>query len=329
MKRFTRMNETSDAVSDLKYIREFVRGAIGDKRSGFNNIPLIRKPKLIRLLSITEEELNEHAPYYSFDPWIKAFISARNRCFSPMVTEWDLKRWFRGSVDEDFFIDALKHFTSLDDFKSSANRLRKAQKKRENSTTDYINALINKYSRLTVVRIDLHVKNSLFNANYVQDLLDIIKVHWSNMRRDLNESKCLPRNVGFISSLELGHAVGFHIHLMVFFDGSIHQEDINLARMIGTHWNIKVTEGKGWHYNCNANKDKYKKLGIGRIEYWDKESISNLETTALYLCKADCLLDAVIGQAQAFFRGNMPSRKSGLGRSRSKVSISQKSNESE
>ena len=81
----------------------------------------------------------------------------------------------------------------------------------------------------------------------MQDLLEIIKVHWSNMRRDLNESKCLPRNVGFISSLELGYAVGFHIHLTVFFDGSIHQEDINLARMIGKHWNIKVTEGKGWH----------------------------------------------------------------------------------
>jgi len=81
MTKFTHINETSDTVSDLKYIQDFVRRVTGDKRSGFNDIPFIRHSKLIRLLSITEEELNEYAPYYSSDPWIKAFI-----CKRPAIT---------------------------------------------------------------------------------------------------------------------------------------------------------------------------------------------------------------------------------------------------
>ncbi|SFM15055.1 YagK/YfjJ domain-containing protein [Marinobacter zhejiangensis] len=318
--------ECSDTLTDLKHIEKLTK-IISKTRSieNVNQTP-IKKSELVRLLSIPETKFKVNTPNYTSNPYAIAFFSAKAQVFPEGFEHYDIKSMLCGNLKTNItyllFVDAIHHFTSLDSFRTTVSRHEKAQSKRKRSTNNYIDALTNSYARLTVVRIDLHLKPDPWKTDYTSDLLNEMQMYWAKMRRDLYESKRLPRSVGFLCSLELGHITGFHFHLMVFFDGSLYQSDINLATIIGEHWRATITHGEGWYYNCNANKSQYKRLGIGRIEYWDKEAIENMKATGCYLAKIDYSLDAVIGNAQAFFRSNMPSKRSGLGRPRSKPALS-------
>lgn len=332
MNSHSRIYECSDTLSDLKNIEKVVKRIVKNTCAKASTTPPIQKIELLRLLSVPETVFREHTSNYTSNPYVMAFFFAKGQILPEDVNDYDVKVLFHGSLHSNpaylYFIDSIKHYTSLDSFRATVSRLKKAQSKREKSTRDYIDALVDSYARLTVVRVDLHLKPNPWKMNFTSDLLSEMQAHWAKMRRDLYESKRLPRSVGFLCSLELGHITGFHFHLMVFFDGSLYQSDINLATIIGKHWKSTITHGAGWYYNCNANKSQYTRLGIGRIEYWDNEAIENMKATGCYLAKIDYSLDAVIGNAKAFFRGNMPSKRSGLGRPRSKSPLATESDKS-
>ena len=79
-------------------------------------------------------------------------------------------------------------------------------------------------------------------------------------------------------ALNKGVTRGYHCHLLIIYNGSLHRNDGYLGQEIGELWQEKITNGEGEFYNCNQSKHKqrYKQegtLGIGMIPREDQKKV--------------------------------------------------------
>ncbi|MBJ7277428.1 inovirus-type Gp2 protein [Marinobacter salarius] len=311
------IHESLDTIKDLDSI-EF----ISKKISKGETLSRANKRELKRVLNISEEGLSIDAPLYGMIPYLEAFFAAKNTVISPHAIEKNVESLLSGNLDDNElfngFCQSLQNYASTPEFKRTIRMNRKSELKRQDSCCRYIDAHLENYARLIVVRLDLHLGVDPDKVNFISDLFIDMARYWSRLRRDLRESKKLPNPEGFIAKLEHGHHRGYHYHVMLFFDGSKHQRDVTLAKMIGEHWKQEVTKGQGGYHNCNATDPAgYKYYGIGRVEHWDLDKIENLKFAAYYLAKTDYSLNALNDKGhRTFFRGTMPKKKSRRGRKR-------------
>ena len=302
--------ESLDTIKDLDAIE-----SLSKKISKGEPLSRASIREIKRIIKITEESLSIDAPLYGVDPYVEAFFSAKNTAISPHAIEQDLESLLSGNLDDNKllkdFCQSLQKYASTPEFKRTIRINRKSELKREASCCRYIDAHLETFARLIVVRIDLRLRIDPDKVNFISDLFIDMARYWRRLRRDLRESTKIPNPEGFIGSLEHGHYRGYHFHVMLFFDGAKHQKDVILARMIGEHWKNEITDGRGEYHNCNATDPaKYKYYGIGRVEHWDSEKIQNLKFAACYLAKTDYSLNALNDKGhRTFFRGTMPKEK--------------------
>lgn len=122
----------------------------------------------------------------------------------------------------------------------------KASKKRSKSLEEYIDALFVEHSRMLVVRIDLSYRSGFFNkGDGFDDKLKLVRSHWAGMQRDLHKGKPVDGLLGFACKLEYGQLKGFHLHLLLFYNGSVRRQDGVLARMVGSTGETQLRMGPG------------------------------------------------------------------------------------
>ncbi|RUJ45755.1 inovirus Gp2 family protein [Pseudomonas aeruginosa] len=262
-----------------------------------------------------------HFPVHEMNPYIEVFY----RCINKLEDSSILSGW-AGLINEDALsfviqINSIICFArcemSSKAFKKIKKRFLKASKKRSKSLEEYIDALFVEHSRMLVVRVDLSYRSDFFSkGDGFDDKLKLVKSHWAGMQRDLHKGKPVDSLLGFACKLEYGQLKGFHLHLLLFYNGSNHRQDGVLARMVGEHWRDSITTGAGAYFNCNAVKAKYRSLGIGMINFDQIEYIDVLKRrVASYLTKIDYWVRFSPEKGRAFFRGNMP-KKSAVKRGR-------------
>ena len=155
---------------------------------------------------------------------------------------------------------------------------------RNNSSKKLIDSLFDRHGRILALRLDfgyrLDRQHSLPHVCMHRDrLLSFI----SRQNQKIGDAL-----LGYIWKLEYGFDKSYHLHMLILLDGNQLQRDVVLGERIGESWNNEITGGDGTYYNCNAFKDKYKKLGIGKIEHYDIEKRQNLlDECAKYLTKHD------------------------------------------
>lgn len=162
-----------------------------------------------------------------------------------------------------------------------------SQNKRE--LERYISSLINHYSRLLFVRIDL--KYALATSHHVS--IEDFDCHMQNLR-DLigNKKTCFKNLQGYAWALEQGSIEGgLHCHLLLMYDGSKRQNDWHLAKEVGEKWQ-DITDGLGEYYSYHDKGTKqrysqYDNLGIGMIHRNNPTQVENALRTALYLTKPE------------------------------------------
>ncbi|PTU78387.1 hypothetical protein DBO86_14525 [Pseudomonas indoloxydans] len=200
----------------------------------------------------------------------------------------------------------MRQEASCKEFKETIRRFSKAANKRVVSLNTYIDALFSKYSRMVVIRLDLSYEIGYFRGGRsLKDGLVEAKADWVKLQRDIHTGVPVDGMLGFACKLEYAHLTGFHFHLLLFYDGSLHCQDITLARSVGEHWHRVVTEGRGRYDNCNARK--YPKPGVGVISHRGTTLRQNLKgIVAEYLAKVDYLKQPSSECGRVFFRGNMP-----------------------
>ena len=280
--------------------------------------------KLLVALKNGSGEFHCYFPLYDLNPYVALLFECAEKFDSLLLLSSTAKISSLEVPKEvavmNSLVDHLRQEAAGSEFKKIIKTFINAKNKRTKSLEQYIDALFEKHSRMVVIRVDLAYETGFFGVR--KDLpkyLAQVKEDWAKMQGDLHRGLPIKGLLGFACKLEYGHLKGFHFHLLVFYSGAEHRKDIALATLIGEHWRQEITKGKGRYFNCNKKKATYRFLGIGMINWFDKELVSNLKTeVAAYLVKTDYWLRFSSGCGRSFFRGNMPKSKGvKLGRPRS------------
>ncbi|MCU4568821.1 inovirus Gp2 family protein [Acinetobacter ursingii] len=148
--------------------------------------------------------------------------------------------------------------------------------KNQQSLFEYASTLIHHYARTLVVRVDLSIKKeyqSFYNIQAFNQALDVL------LRRIADQDTCFSGLHGYSWALEHGISKGYHCHLLLMYDGNIHQEGFMMGQWVSECWK-QITHGCGYIFNCNhpdymAIYELMGTLGIGMIHRHDEKKINN------------------------------------------------------
>ena len=147
----------------------------------------------------------------------------------------------------------------------------------------YVDAVLDRYARTCVVRVDLYYRTEVQARLRVERVFDDLNRLIAERERNL----IFDHETGYICSVEQGEDRGYHIHAAFFFNGAEVNADIYKAQRIGELWE-RITRGQGCFNNCNLEKDKYQdRLGIGLIHRRDLNARGNVHYAMRYLVKND------------------------------------------
>lgn len=96
----------------------------------------------------------------------------------------------------------------------------------------------------------------------------------------------------YVWTIEQGEDTGLHLHVILFYSAE-HNHDEFIAEQIGRYWVEVITDGKGSYWNSNRAwlKRRYMKLGhgigVGQIDWCDREKRKALRKNLIYLAKAE------------------------------------------
>ena len=184
------------------------------------------------------------------------------------------------------------------------------------STTTYIDDLLDIYSKIQVVRVDLgYTKKHAREATLEEINQDL--THLLNNRR--TKPSVFGNMVGYIAKREYTEKKGPHIHTVFIYDGQKVSKDAYKGDQIGEYWKTTITDGKGIYHNCNREKGKYSECALGMIEHTDEAKRAVLKEKAIaYLCKEEQSVGPIkeSGKDRSFTRGIAPRKKNNAGRPR-------------
>ncbi|WP_337160242.1 YagK/YfjJ domain-containing protein [Pseudomonas putida] len=153
----------------------------------------------------------------------------------------------------------------------------------ETEITRYVDAVLDRYARTCVVRVDLYYRAEAQARLRVERVFDDL----SRLIAERERNPIFDHETGYICSVEQGEDRGYHIHAAFFFNGSEVSADIYRAQRIGELWE-RITCGLGCFNNCNLDKDRYRdRLGLGLIHRRDHRARGYVHYAMRYLVKND------------------------------------------
>lgn len=170
-------------------------------------------------------------------------------------------------------------------FRRRASDRRYEQKIVRERLDAYSRFLLAQYARSLVLRVDLGyrkgVKPTIAEVYRDLDML-LALVH---KRKEVFEDA-----TGFVWRVEQGGRSGeYHIHFSMVLPGHLHQRDGYMAKQLGALW-MQITQLRGRHHSCNAEKRKYARwgtLGIGMIHRNDDIARENAVNAIGYLAEPE------------------------------------------
>lgn len=154
-------------------------------------------------------------------------------------------------------------------------------KDQQRKIADYVDNVMDRYSRTVVVRIDLYYLSETQARQRVEDVF----ADQDRLSRGIERNPIFEDLTGHICSIEQGKEKSYHIHAAFFFNGAKVRNDFYKARQIGELWK-QITDGKGYYHSCNDDKARYgDSLGIGVIKRDDVLARRNMHKAMSYLAK--------------------------------------------
>lgn len=218
---------------------------------------------------------------------------------------------FKAQLLNECFFNLINTISNDEDYKK-AIQLRKDKSLNQNKKAKgLIRKLINKFSKLTVIRIDFSI-----NRNF-KITLELLKAYLSIFLKKLHSpNDKVPPIVGFIWKLEYGIKKGYHYHFIFFMNGNLNDSDTFYADQLCKLW-MSITQNKGYYYSCNHNKTAYKKLALGILVHDDHEKIETLYSVVDYITKADqFIIEKTLKNHRTFGYSTRKLEKSKAGRPR-------------
>jgi len=231
-------------------------------------------------------------------------------------------------------VDLFNDFVALMRKNAVVSRLKKVvsdweskSKKNMNGLKDLETELFERHARVMAIRLDFNYHKATFtpeevdgiiveaavqierdHADYLagQDIstprtvegriaLEEVRIDRERLFTNMKGKPSLFKHlVGYVWRIEFGRAAGYHLHLMLFFDGAYVKKHEYLAQEIGYYWQNFITNGRSYFENCNLKKEKYgDSWALGEIEHGDAAKRDNLINTLQYFCKTNQLVQVV------------------------------------
>ncbi|QIK80565.1 inovirus Gp2 family protein [Lysobacter sp. HDW10] len=252
--------------------------------------------------SLSTADVRSIFPQHRVSPYFELWESAVERLgpYSPAKVKVEDVEWMNKWI-----LDLRRAAKSTKYLDTMRNERRTAQKN-FTSLRKYVNGLFERYSRLLVIRLDLGYEQG--SLSYSCDGMITSK----NANREFNKFvDHLPVNypelVGYAWKKEWGALKGPHMHLVLFFDGHKVRDDYGLGHFLGNAWRKMASPG-ATHWLCNADKRSLEangRLGIGMIDYADKELRQGLEDVCMYLTKIDVYIRLKAPGLRVFGKGQI------------------------
>lgn len=301
-----------------RYIRDYTQDQHFIITDGGNGVTSVTQTPLATAVILTlahcMEQFAHYYPVYTYDPYLAIFVGFVEyvgtdglietvRCHEALQIQDGA---YQNDLEYNIFVDMASNIEDL------INQMRlelrkpwlkileyKAQRVSEQNflgLQNYIDYLFTQHSRLLVLRIDFSYP--MDNVTQTED--DILakyltaKNDHERFLTNLEYNSLSEHMFGYVWTLEYGPDKGWHYHMLFFLDGSRIRRDQTLAMLIGEYWSCNITQGKGLYRNCNALKRKYMTLGIGTINYFDRDLREGLLQTVQYLTKPDHMTKALV-----------------------------------
>lgn len=277
----------------------------GVTMSSTSSLHHLSEPALLIRVENFIIDIMMHGFQESFKPVLKALLeqfehiydvdhhySDYNAVFVELKLEIDLMRYDPfcnpNADDYDFVLqlklEQLKEFEKqIKDRKSRVqNELHQFSLQEKNNTEsleDYVGKLFHHYSKLLMVRVDLAYKNDSKGQINIEQFYK----HFEKMRNRLsNKDTCFQHLHGYAWALEQSteNNGGYHVHLLLIYDGTKVQKGSYYAQCIGDKWQ-EITQGHGCYFNPHSKEYIHKlrmagcEIGLGivsrdRVGDWER-----------------------------------------------------------
>lgn len=183
----------------------------------------------------------------------------------------------------DVFIQAVAQ--NLHQINADEKRFQNQESRNRNKLVGYVSNLINHYSQLLFVRVDLSYYQTCRMPIGIVEFAQHKEIF---LRLISNQDTCFKDLQGYAWALEQGgKSGGYHCHLLLIYDGKKHQNDWYLAQEVGKRWQ-QITQGQGTFFNCNTTEYKNRLadngvLGIGMIHRNNEIEVNNAICASNYL----------------------------------------------
>ena len=227
---------------------------------------------------------------YAFSPRVELFVECwlrlrLNGMFFDDPARLVTSRGMRQFEIFNDFLSQIRTEARTEHFRRKVSRAREKVARRCRRAKRLVDALFDRVSsRLLVLRIDFGYRKAI--ANTITAALATEHLgHFLNNKR--GNPTLFHGWLSYIRKLEYTPQKGLHFHLIIFFDGIQRHKDASLAQQLGEYWE-KTTEGQGSFWNCNDEKNRYKRRDIGMIEHDDQQKRQILQEHVIaYLAKTD------------------------------------------
>lgn len=149
---------------------------------------------------------------------------------------------------------------------------------------DRLSELLDDYSSLLVVRVDLNYRRSMS--------IDQVESDLSVFRRKLDKLNMVYDRLLFIWALEQGCVQGgYHCHIALVFDGRKRSGAWSIAKCVGELWQ-EITDNRGNYFNCHDRRylEQYERkgtTGIGMIYSRFEPQMRNMRHVMGYLAQPE------------------------------------------
>lgn len=297
---------------------------------------------------------------YTFSPLITFFFA--QYCQHPIMEEVSvLSKYPSADLFDDFLCTMRKNAVATNLKKSIADWESKP-KKNSLRLKQFQSELFRRHARVSVVRLDLNYHAAVFTKEEIEKIVcdshrqryqdcenyyasqgtpQISQASYDsttvNVRVALEEVQgdrhrlfssmkgkpsLFKHLVGYVWHIECGETAGYHLHVMLFFDGAYVQKHEYLANEIGEYWKNEITNGRGYFENCNRTKNKFPDTwALGQIDHWDTEKRNHLDKALHYFCKNNQVVQIIPYPGCRLFGSGFVRRrdKSNKGRRRKEV----------
>lgn len=224
---------------------------------------------------------------YSYSEHLQAFreacqdIGLERRPTGPVCLNEEGTAWLDHQHSMNVLVARIRQLTRELWYRRKKGDRRRQARQQEDRVCDYSDAVVERYSRTNIIRIDLYYRPEaqvrLRVEHVFDDLVRLIAEHQRNPIFD--------HLTGYICAVEQGEDRGYHIHAAYFFNGNEVRGDIYKAQQIGELWG-RITRGQGHFNSCNHDKEKYESAcGIGIVLRNDRTIRRNVHKAMRYLVK--------------------------------------------